>query len=149
MSIKKTLKKVARQSKTKKKPAKLSSGKSSGTKNAKTEKSASAKRSGVAKKKRTVSPRKKSNKRIFVTVTEEKYFWVNNGPVLKDLRDLYKALKTINKDQFIYHAHGDNNDFALWVEYVLLDKECAKALTKAKTQKATVKKVSEVLKKYK
>ena len=100
-------------------------------------------------KKGTVSSRKRSSKKVIVTVVEEKYFWVNNGPVLKDLRDLYNALKTINKDQFIYHARGDNNDFALWVEYVLLDKECAKVLIKAKTQKAAVKKISEVLKKNK
>ena len=137
---KKLVKKTTRKPITKKTTKKISKTKNAKTAKKKLARSSSAKGSGVTRK---------SRKKIFVTVVEEKYFWVNNGPVLKDLRDLYNALKTINKDQFIYHAHGDNNDFALWVEYVLLDKEGAKALVKAKTQKTATKKVSEILKKYK
>ena len=106
-----------------------------------------ARKKKVAKK--TPSSRKNSSKKILITVTLEQCFWINNGPILSNLRDLYNALKNISKDQFVYHAHGDNNDFALWVERMLLDEECAKALVKAKTQKIAAGKVSEVLKKYK
>ena len=91
----------------------------------------------------------KKTKKLFITATEEQCFWINNGPVIKNLQDLSEALGAISKDQFIYHAYGDNNDFALWVEYVLLDKECAKKLMTAKTQKTAIKKVREGLKKYK
>ncbi len=107
----------------------------------------------MAKKniKKVVASKKtpKKTKKVFIVATEERSFWINNGPVLKDLQDLHEALKSISRKQFIYHAHGENNDFALWVEYVLLDKKCAKTLTKAKTQKTARELIKKALKKYK
>jgi len=103
-------------------------------------------------KKKTEQSSQKSSKKvenIFIAASEEQCFWVNDGPILKDLPDLHQALKTISKEQFVYHASGKSNDFALWVEYVLLDKKCAKDLKSAKTQKEAMKKVGDTIKKYK
>jgi len=99
----------------------------------------------------SVSVKKNLNKakNSFIIAPEDQCFWVNNGPILKDLADLHQALKTISKEQFVYHASGKSNDFSLWVEYVLLDKNCAKDLKKAKTQKESTKIVENILKKYK
>jgi len=91
----------------------------------------------------------KKAKNSFIVASEEQCFWVNGGPILKDLADLHQALKTISKEQFVYHSSGKSNDFSLWVEYVLLDKNCAKDLKKAKTQKEATKIVENILKKYK
>ena len=55
----------------------------------------------------------------------------------------------ITIEQFEFHAGGTQNDFAIWVEMILLDKACAKELKKAKTRKAAAKKVGDALKKYK
>ena len=80
---------------------------------------------------------------------EEKRFWTNDGAILKDLFDLHKELLSMNKEQFAYHAKGELNHFAIWVEVVLCEPVCAKDLKKAKTQKTAAKKVDDALKKYK
>lgn len=103
----------------------------------------------VKKKGVVIKKTSKKTKKVFILAPEERCFWVNNGPVLKNLKDLHKAFKSISKEQFVYHAHGKNNDFVLWVEYVLLDEKCAKDLKKAKTQKASSKIVNDAIKKYK
>ena len=33
----------------------------------------------------------------------EKYFWVHNGPVLSNLRDLEKALNSMTDKQYLFH----------------------------------------------
>jgi hypothetical protein len=82
----------------------------------------------------------------FVVAPEDQRFWVNNGPVLKDLEELYNALLKMSKEQFLYHTKN-KNDFSLWVEIVLLDKKTAAELKKTKTQKDAAKVVADALKK--
>jgi hypothetical protein len=55
-------------------------------------------------------------------------FWVSEGPVLKNLLDLHEALQNISEEQYDYHARGESNDFSKWVEEVLCDGNCARAL---------------------
>lgn len=83
-----------------------------------------------------------------VVAPDHQRFWVNNGPVLKDLKELHDALLKMSKEQFKHHTQKQN-DFSLWVEIVLLDKKCAAALKKAKTQKGAAEAVAETLKKIK
>ena len=129
--IKKLIKKLVT-----KKPAKKSKPKKTATKK-------------VVKKTVNRKTSTKKTKKVFVTAPEERCFWINNGSVLRNLKDLHKAFKSMSKEQFVYHARGKNNDFALWVEYVLLDKKCASALKKAKTQKKSSQVVGDAVKKYK
>ncbi len=63
-------------------------------------------------------------------------FWVNNGPVLADIFELERALEQMTDEQFKHHVNGDRNDFALWVEQILLDQPRARALARAKTRTA-------------
>lgn len=63
-------------------------------------------------------------------------FWVHDGAVLKNLSELEVALKTMKKGVFTHHVTKEKNDFASWVEFVLLDEQCALALRKAKTAKS-------------
>ena len=111
----------------------------------------------VAKKaapKKSVSKKKSSAKKTkgkpsLLRAPEDKCFWVNEGPVLADLRDLHAALLTMNNDQFFYHVHDEINHFADWVEWVLADASCAKALHKAgPNKKKAAKVVSTHLKHY-
>jgi hypothetical protein len=82
-------------------------------------------------------PRKRSAKTALAEAPPDKCFWVNGGPILKNLRELCDALaQSISDEQFAYHVGGDRNDFARWVEEVLGDATCAKALRRARTRQA-------------
>jgi hypothetical protein len=76
-------------------------------------------------------------------------FWVHEGPVIKNLRELKMALDMMNDDQYFYHANKRKNDFASWVDAVLQDKPCAMALRKSKTRKAASRAVERALLEYK
>lgn len=78
----------------------------------------------------------------------EQCFWVNHGPVLKNLRDLERALKSseISEEQFRYHVAKGKNDFSLWIKDVLDDETCARALARVKTRKTALRIISEHLK---
>ncbi len=94
-------------------------------------------------KKRTA----KKARRELVVALEAECFWVHEGPVLKDLRDLAKAFKAMEDRQFSHHTQGQN-DFANWVEGVLADKPCAKALRKAATKSESLFILDKVLIQY-
>jgi hypothetical protein len=80
--------------------------------------------------------------RALVVAPPEKRFWVNYGPILKDLHELGDALAhSISDAQFAYHVSAGRNDFANWVEAVLHDVACAKALQRAKTRVAALRAV--------
>ncbi|MFH1170044.1 MAG: hypothetical protein V1704_00545 [Candidatus Vogelbacteria bacterium] len=76
------------------------------------------------------------------------FFWVNNGPPLRHLLDLSKFLAIITEEQFSYHTKRAGNDFAKWVEAILGDKLCARALEKSKTVATARLAVSRALKRY-
>ncbi len=73
--------------------------------------------------------------RVLIDAPPGKCFWVNFGPILRNLRDLRDALAgELSEQQYLYHVVGERNDFAAWVEAVLLEPECAAALRRAKTR---------------
>lgn len=105
-----------------------------------TKKPAAKRASSKKTPKKTIKRKTKKN-----PVVAEGYtaFWVNNGPVLEHLQDLMNALADMDETTFRHHAEGEQNDFTVWVNDVLCDEECAKALSKVKTPRtahATVKK---------
>ena len=76
----------------------------------------------------------------------DKCFWVNHGPVLKDLRELRDALVSgISEEQFAFHAGAGKNDFATWVDHVLGDAKCAVSLRRARTRAAAARAVERAL----
>jgi hypothetical protein len=84
-----------------------------------------------------------------VDAPPEKCFWVNHGPVLKNLGDLRDALAHhVSDAQFAHHVGAGRNDFADWVETVLKDVACAKALRRAKTPEAALRAVESTLAAY-
>jgi hypothetical protein len=100
--------------------------------------------------KKAISKQKKSIRNIpkMKNAPANKCFWVNNGAVLKNLKDLHAELLAITSEQYAYHTQNGANHFAMWVDVVLSEPDCAKALKKARTQKAAAKKVAETLEKY-
>ena len=99
--------------------------------------------------KKIILPKKPAKApRKMVNAYNEKCFWVYNGPVLSNLRDLERALNSMTDKQYMYHTALRKNDFAAWVKDVLNDSECAAELLKAETRKKAVEAVSKALKNY-
>ena len=63
-------------------------------------------------------------------------FWFNNGPVVSSLEQMQKALSRVKKNTFTHHVNKKKNDLALWVQYVIGDKELAKKLKKNRTKQS-------------
>ncbi|MCK5466699.1 hypothetical protein KAI56_04385 [Candidatus Parcubacteria bacterium] len=93
--------------------------------------------------------KKIKEKLAIINAQDESCFWVNNGPVLKNLNDLKKSLLTMSKDTFSYHVNKEKNDFAVWIKNVLEDETLSNKLAKIKTLKTMSKDVEDRLKKYK
>ncbi len=89
----------------------------------------------TAKKAAKKTTRRKKGKSPLVYSSDMKSFWVSDGKILNSLVALRDALEAMDKAVYQYHTRGRGNDFAKWVEAVLSDKNCAKELSKAKTQK--------------
>lgn len=108
---------------------------------AKTKKTTTRKRAVKATSKKKVSTKKRShtkkvsNKKKLICATGTNCFWVNNGPILRDLVELERALDTMTEKIFSHHVSGSRNDFADWVEHVLKDQETAAALRRSKKPK--------------
>lgn len=93
--------------------------------------------------------KKKVVKKKLVTASPECCFWTYGGPVINNLRNLLEALeKDISDEQYKYHISRGENDFAIWIEEVLCDTECARALEKIKMRKTAITKVKSCLRDY-
>ncbi len=107
----------------------------------------------AVKKKKIKSAKSKTikasgQKKKLIVVSGGNCFWLHNGPALGSLRDLSQTFSKMTNDQFSYHANKTKNDFAAWVEFVLLDPECANSLKKC-TSKASARSCTlKALKKY-
>ncbi len=95
---------------------------------------------------------KKSSKAVqkvgLVCAEGEHCFWSNDGQIFSTLADLQGALLTISDDTYAHHTSDGRNDYADWVEFVLLDKSCANSLRKAKGRKAAATVVAKALAAY-
>ena len=57
----------------------------------------------------------KEMKSLLNNVSPDKAFWVHNGPILKNVSELFNALRTMREDTFRHHVNKDKNDFAKWI----------------------------------
>jgi hypothetical protein len=91
---------------------------------------------------------RKSTSKKFDTkmASPDKCFWVHNGPICRDIPDLYNAVKTMSDEQFAYHSKRGGNDFANWVRDVIGDSVCAVKIAKAKTRAGMLRVLSSVKK---
>ena len=85
-------------------------------------------------------------KRMLSNTPPEKAFWVNNGPVLRNVIELAAAAKKLTEQQFAHHVNKAKNDFAKWADEVVRDSELARQLRRAKTKENLAKIVTERLK---
>ena len=93
---------------------------------------------------------KGNTKKELISSLPEQCFWVHDGPILSDMKELLSALKKdISNDQYLHHLEGGRNDFADWIEHTLGDRACAQELRKVKRKDTAVKKLEMCLKGYK
>ncbi|MBM4177307.1 hypothetical protein FJ208_00685 [Candidatus Gribaldobacteria bacterium] len=82
-----------------------------------------------------------NKKNKIIEASPDKCFWVCNGEILKNLRELKVALEKMTNEIFSYHANNLKNDFAVWAEDVLGEKFLASQLKRAKTAKEMANKI--------
>ena len=93
---------------------------------------------------------KGNSKKELIASLPHNCFWVNNGPILSDLKELYSALRgEITDEQFSHHVNSEKNDFADWIRDTLHDEKCANAVKKVKKKDTVASKVKTCLKEYK
>ena len=80
-----------------------------------------------------------SKKVSIVDAQEPQCFWVNYGPVVKNLAELKKAVEEMSDEQYDYHTKRNGNNFTQWIADVFGEVELAKKLDRAKTRVAFVK----------
>jgi hypothetical protein len=80
-----------------------------------------------------------------VDAPDNKCFWVKDGQVLRNLKDLSFAFGLMTNETYSYHVNEDKNDFAKWVREVLGDDCLAEKLEIAKTREAAKKGVEKCL----
>jgi hypothetical protein len=66
-------------------------------------------------------------------VPDEKRFWCQDGKVVKNIKELEKALNDMSDETFHYHAGEGRNDFSNWVRYVVGDNKLANDMSRAKS----------------
>lgn len=78
--------------------------------------------------------RKDEARRRLADVPDDKRFWCHDGKVLKNLKELARALSNMTDETFYYHLGGGRNDFSKWVKEVVGDARLAEELIKAKSR---------------
>ena len=89
--------------------------------------------------------KKEEARKILADVNPECCFWVNNGPVIRNLEELHNAFDNMNNETFMHHANNEKNDFISWVKDVLGDKRLSDDLMKSKSKQSAVNKVKQRL----
>ena len=84
------------------------------------------------------------NKKINTTtylsdVPGDKVFYVNNGPVLRNLGDMLAL--PLSNEQFSYHCNSSKNDFFNWITEVIGDRKLAHEISHVKSKDALLKKI--------
>lgn len=75
-------------------------------------------------------------------VPADNVFWVQDGRVLKNLKDLEKALNEMADETFRYHSNDSKKDFSHWVDEVVGDTKLGHDLHKAADRQEAAKAVA-------
>ncbi|MBW2984415.1 hypothetical protein KY361_04825 [Candidatus Woesearchaeota archaeon] len=90
--------------------------------------------------------KKEHAKRMLGDVAPEQCFWVNRGPIVKNIRQLPTALKRMKEETFMHHVNTGKNDFSEWIKHVVGDAALASKVSKLKTKKAMIDEINKRVK---
>ena len=71
----------------------------------------------------------------------EQCFWVNNGPILKNLEELADTLPIMSDEAFHHHVNEEKNDFSNWINGVIGDQKLANDLLSSRSKESSIKKI--------
>src|SRR3989338_10517519 len=63
--------------------------------------------------------------KVLENVPPDNNFFVCNGHVLRNIRELCEELRAIDEGSYPYHVNQEKNDFSNWVNDILKDKKLA------------------------
>ena len=90
--------------------------------------------------KKTTKPQpKKTGRKFLSSVRPEKSFWINNGPIVNNIRNLPKALEQVSEDTFTHHVNGEKNDFYNWITEVIGDQKLARRIKAVRSKQDFIK----------
>ena len=79
--------------------------------------------------------------RILADVRPEQCFWVNNGPIIRNLREMADALEYMKYETFRHHVNNEKNDISNWIRDVLKDEELANETKNLKSKDKLLRKI--------
>ncbi len=65
-------------------------------------------------------------------VPPQHVFWVNNGPLLRNIYELRDELKSMRDETYSYHVNREKNDFSSWARDIIGDEKLARDLRKSR-----------------
>jgi hypothetical protein len=71
---------------------------------------------------------------VRIGIPAEKYFYAADGSILKNKKELLRALKNMSDAAFSYHANASKNDFASWIRDVFSEKALSERMQRAATR---------------
>jgi hypothetical protein len=74
-------------------------------------------------------------------IAPEKFFYVADGSLIKNLQELPDALRNMSPDTFSHHVNEQKNDFHCWVKDVFQHQTLARKIKTAKNKDVMAKKV--------
>ena len=81
-------------------------------------------------------------RRYLCDAAPEQCFWINNGPVLKSLKEMAESLPQLNNETFQHHVNKEKNDFSKWINDIIGDKQLANDLLSSRNKDSFLKKVN-------
>ena len=88
---------------------------------------------------------KEEARKYLCDVVPEQCFWVNNGPIVKNLDELANVLPVLNDEIFEHHVNKEKNDFSNWINDVIGDKKLANDLLSSRSKESALKKIKDRL----
>ncbi len=85
----------------------------------------------------------------FDAIKPGQYFKLDDGSVIKSLKDMVEALEYMDDKTFRRYSNRDKNDFANWAKYVLKNSVLSRELAKIKTRKELIERLKDQPKKKK
>ncbi len=80
--------------------------------------------------------------RFLADVPAEYVFWVNDGCILRNMKELGEEFSNMSEAAYLYHANDEKNDFVTWVKDVIGDATLVRELKKASSKAQAARAVS-------
>jgi hypothetical protein len=77
---------------------------------------------------------KEEAKRRLGDVPDDKRFWCHDNKIIKNLKELRKALIDMSDETFHYHSGEGRNDFSKWIRDVMGDDKLAEDFSKTRSR---------------